>query len=119
MVNSRRKGHSWEREVVRRVREALPGTDVRRGLQYRDGADAPDVDVEGWHIECKVGARPNARAALEQAERDAKPGRVPVAVIKHDREPAYVVMRLDAWLGMLRRVGATTPSAPSPDSPAT
>jgi hypothetical protein len=106
VVNSRRKGHDFEREMVCRFRAAVPQADVRRGLQFRDGAEAPDVDCPPWHVECKRGKQPNVRAALEQARRDAKPGRIPVAVIKDDRRPAMVVMGLEDFLVLAARVGA-------------
>jgi hypothetical protein len=93
----RRKGHNWERELARRLRAVFP--DARRGLQYQDGgASAPDVVVPAFHIEAKVGARPNLTAALEQAERDAKPGLWPVAVCKQDNHEPTVTMRLDDWI---------------------
>lgn len=97
---SRRKGHDWEREVARRLREIF-GPQVRRGLQYQDGAATPDVIVPCFHVECKVGARPPIIQALEQAERDAKPGLWPVAVCKQDRKPPTVTMRFEDWLELL------------------
>ena len=36
-ARSRRKGARWERELVHRFREAMPGAKVRRGLQCRGG----------------------------------------------------------------------------------
>src|SRR5690606_33439567 len=84
---SRRKGHDWEREVARRLRDVL-GVEARRGLQYRDGAEAPDIIIEGLplHVECKAGQRPRILAALEQAERDAAEGAIPVAITKQDKK---------------------------------
>lgn len=94
------KGKRWEREVARRMREVMPDVDVRRGYQ-RYGADQADVEVPALWIECKVGAKPNPRAALAQAERDAPYGRWPVAVIKDDRGRPFVAMGLDCFLELV------------------
>lgn len=91
------KGKRWEREVAQRLRDAMPGCEVRRGDQ-RSGAREADVEVPVWWIECKVGAMPNPRAALRQAMEDAPPGRVPVAVVKDDRGQPFVCLTLDDWL---------------------
>jgi len=97
---SRRKGHDWERAVARRLREIF-GPQVRRGLQYQDGSDAPDVIVPCFYVECKVGARPPIIQALEQAEKNAKPGFWPVAICKQDKQKPTVTMRFDDWLELV------------------
>ena len=86
----RRKGHDFERWVARQL-----GT--RRGYQYRDGADAPDVVMPGWHLECKCGANPSVWAALEQAERDSAGGLLRAAIIKRDRRGVLVAMPWEDW----------------------
>lgn len=98
---SREKGARWEREVARRVRDVL-GVEARRGFQYR-GAEAPDIIIEGLplHIECKAGKRPPILAALEQAERDAAEGAIPVVVVKPDKKEPTVTMRLEDWLAVI------------------
>lgn len=97
----RTKGHSWERQVAILMRELFP--DARRGMQSRDGADAPDVEGTPYHVECKVGKLPNPRAALYQAIRDAKGKRPAVAVVKDDRCTPFVVMTLPDWMQLARR----------------
>src|SRR5690606_4333292 len=99
---SREKGARWEREVARRVRDVL-GVEARRGIQYRDGSEAPDIIIEGLplHIECKAGKRPPILAALEQAERDAAEGAIPVVVVKPDKKEPTVTMRLEDWLAVI------------------
>jgi hypothetical protein len=92
---SRRKGHDFERELVRLFRAAMPGANVKRGLQYRDGAECADVTAGPFHIEAKAGKAPPLRPALEQAERGAPQWAVPIAVVKEDRNRPIVVMRLD------------------------
>ncbi len=92
-----RKGHQWERDVVR-LFAAVFGFVVQRGLQYRDGADAPDVvGVPGWWIECKKGRRPNPLGALRQAIAAAAESKLrPVAICRADgREPTATLLLAD------------------------
>ena len=96
---SRSKGARWEREVANLFRATMDGADIRRGIQNRAGGDASDVEGAGrLHIECKVGKMPNPRAALKQAIRDHKPGKIPIAVIKDDRQKPFVVVGLNDFL---------------------
>lgn len=88
----RRKGHNYERQIARELRPIF-GDSVRRGLQYRDGADAPDVIAGHYHIECKCGKKPGVRAALHQAiEASEGNGTIPVVFIKDTRGLEFVVM---------------------------
>jgi hypothetical protein len=83
------------------------GEEVRRGWQARAGSDAPDIEgVPGWWLECKVGARPNPVAAIEQATDAvsvAKDDRIPLAVCKQDRHHPTVTMRLEHFMDLLRK----------------
>lgn len=112
---SRTKGHSYERELAAIMREIFP--EAHRGLQSRGGG-AEECDVEGtpFHIEAKRGVKPNPRAALYQAVRDARGKRPAVAVIRDDRCTPFVVMTLADWLQLVRlaynRGGPTTPQTP-------
>lgn len=102
-ASQRRKGAAFERENVLAFREALPGVDVKRGFQSRSGEEVPDVDADPFWIECKVGKLPNPRAALKQAQGDAKPGRIPVAVIKDDRCAPFVVLSRADFLELVQQ----------------
>ena len=102
------KGKAWEREVARAFRER--GYAARRGLQARDGSDAPDVclDLPLW-IECKAGRAPNPHDALTQANLASsfvlgRPRLPPVAVIKADGKKPIACMYLDDFLDLLDRV---------------
>ncbi len=101
-ARSRRKGAVWERELVRLFRDAMPGAAVRRGLQYRSGEEAPDVEVPCFFIEAKHHHRTNVRAAMRQAIANCPPGRWPIAVCKDDRQAPLVTMQLDDFLELLR-----------------
>ena len=99
---SRRKGAAYERELVHRFREVMPGAEVRRGLQCRSGDEVADVECPVFWIESKRGRKPNVRAALKQANEAAPKGRVPLAVIRDDRAEAFVAMSLEDFLELVR-----------------
>jgi hypothetical protein len=95
MTNSRRKGHSFERLMAISLRKIWP--EARRGLQYQDGAECPDVTGTPYWVECKIGKRTNIKAALRQATEDSK-GTKPVLVItRDDRQPVLVTMLWDTF----------------------
>ncbi len=97
-ARSRRKGAAYERELVQRFREIMPDAHIRRGLQYRTGEEAPDVDCPVFWPEAKRGKQPNVRAALRQATEAAPPGRIPLAIIRDDHAEAFVALSLDDFL---------------------
>lgn len=99
---SRRKGAEWERALVQRFREVMPGAEVKRGLQSRSGEEVADVDCPALWIEAKRGRKPSVRAALKQAETSAPKGRIPVAVIRDDRSAAFVALPLEDFLELVR-----------------
>lgn len=105
---SRNKGKRWERVCAAKLREVfnLGPDDVHRGWQARDGADAPDViGVPHLWCEAKHGKLVNLRAALKQAEAaTAKNGKglVPLVLAKDDRAEAVAMMRMDAFLAIVK-----------------
>ncbi len=100
-VRSRRKGASWERELVRRFREVMPGAEVRRGFQARSGEEAADVECPVFWIEAKRGKKPNIRGALAQAIEASPSGRMPIAVVRDDRSDPTVTLLLDDFLELV------------------
>ena len=103
-AGSRRKGRAFEQELVQQFREALPETEVRRGLQSRSGREAADVDAPPFWVEAKRGKKPNVRGAFAQAVETAPEGRIPVAVIRDDREAAFAVLSLSHFLQLARGI---------------
>jgi hypothetical protein len=102
-AGARRKGLDWEREVVRRFAEVFGADQVRRGFQFRDGSEIPDVVAPIFAIECKRGKRTDPKGALKQAMRGADgKGLWALAVSKDDNEPAIVTMHLDDFLELVR-----------------
>ena len=100
----RTKGHNFERWVVNALKDA--GIPAKRQLQTQGGGKQCGSDVRapslGLELECKVGARPNVKAALEQAERDSK-SKWQVAVCKWDRQEPIVAMRWSDFVRLLKR----------------
>ncbi len=101
-AHSRRKGAGWERELAGLFRVAMPGATVRRGLQYRSGAEVPDVECPVFWIEAKRHKKTNIHEALRQAMAAAPDGRMPLAVCKNDGEPATATLLLDDLLELVR-----------------
>lgn len=100
---SRRKGARWERELVHIFAAVFGAAKVRRGLQFRDGADAADVITPALWVEAKCGRQTNPRAALRQAQVASEgKGLLPVAVCRDDRADAFVVMSLEDFTDLLK-----------------
>ena len=131
---SRTKGHNWEREVAKILREIWP--DAQRQLQYRSGSDAGDVMAGPLWVECKRGKKTNIKAALRQAQEagsasgklstivDCGDGALSVsgplclvaAVCKDDREDPTITMRLSDFTFMMRLyAGARKAQNPNED----
>lgn len=93
---SRRKGRSWEQQVVNRLKAA--GLPAERGWwQAKGGARVSDVIVPGLWIECGTGRGPSADGArkLAQAVSYASGGELAVAITRRSGSRAIeVTMRL-------------------------
>jgi hypothetical protein len=110
-MHSRRKGIRWELEVVHLLETVFGLGKVRRGLQYRSGAECADVIAPALFVECKRAIRTNPRAALAQAiEASAGKGLWPVAVCKDDRSEAFITMRLTDFIDLLKEWWSRRPS---------
>jgi Holliday junction resolvase len=101
---NRRKGHEWERELCRWLREngvnAITSRDAHAGDQL--GSDLiTDLPVA---VEAKNVAKHDLSGWLRQAQ--AQAGGKPAAVIVKRRQKttadAFVVMQLDEWLALIR-----------------
>ena len=95
----RAKGAAYERELANLFKAAMPGEDIKRGIQDRAGDKVADVDCPIFWVEAKCQIKGNPRAALAQAQEASKgTGKVPLAVIKDMRRPAFVCLSLDDFL---------------------
>lgn len=98
--HSRTKGANFERDLVHRFREAMPGAEVRRGLQSR-GAEVADVEVPCFWVEAKAYKKARIQAAMDQAVAEAPPGKMAVVVSKDDRRPPLATLLLDDFLELV------------------
>jgi Holliday junction resolvase len=94
VTNSRAKGVRGELEWRDYLREH--GIDARRGRQYAGHEDAPDVvsALDEWfHAEVKRVEALNVGKAVEKAEEDCGPSRVPYVAHRRNRKPWLVTLR--------------------------
>ena len=97
----REQGKVWERKVAALFREAMPGEQIKRGIQTREGDEAADVECPVFWVECKHRAQISPQAALSQAQDAAPRGRMPLAVLKKNRNKPFVAMYLDDFLDLV------------------
>lgn len=107
--SSRLKGHNFEREVARLLREVYGAERVRRGLQSQGGI-VPDViidDIAVW-IECKRGKKTNIKAAMRQADADKDAAKCEyyssLVITKDDREEALATLKLTDLLMLMAQL---------------
>lgn len=104
MKNGRQKGKKGELELAHVLRDY--GYDTRRGQQYCGAnGDADVVGLPGVHIECKRVERLNLEDAVAQAQRDARPGEMPVVMHRRNRGQWLVTMPLADWVELYKRKG--------------
>jgi Holliday junction resolvase len=95
-TRSRNKGKAGEREVVLLLKRA-GFMDARRGYQYRDGDEMPDVVGVPWWVEVKRHKVVNIKAAMRQAIA-ASGEQTPVVFSRDDRSDWLVTLRADDFL---------------------
>lgn len=101
-INSRNKGKVGELELAAVLKEH--GFEARRGQQYSGGDTSQDLihDILGVHIECKRVEAGNLYTWLEQAIRDAAPGKMPVVMHRRNRQEWVAVLRLEDFLKLVK-----------------
>ena len=99
MTNSNQKGKRGELELVQQLKKLLPGPHWRRSQQYcgMDDGEPDVVGLESLHIECKrvESGTKTLYKWMEQAERDAEKGQVPVVMHRSNLQPWLVIVPLD------------------------
>jgi hypothetical protein len=84
---SRRKGHNFEREIAKLLRQYYPN--AKRQLEYQEGVGFDIAETGDLSIQCKVGKSFKIEKALKEAVR---PSKIPLAITKKDREDIVVSM---------------------------
>ena len=82
---ARRKGHNFEREVAKLLRQYYPN--AKRQLEYQEGVGFDIAETGDLSVQCKVGKSFKIEKALKEAER---PDKIPMAITKRDREEIVV-----------------------------
>lgn len=101
-MNSRQKGKRGELELSHLLQAY--GYKTRRGQQYSgSNGDADVVGIPGLHIECKRVEALNLYSAMEQSEKDHRPGEVPVVMHRKNGKPWLVTMTLEDFIQVWRR----------------
>lgn len=107
MVNSKQKGNRGERELANLFKEM--GLSARRTMQYcgrtGDAADITCREMPQIHWESKFTERLNLYEALEQAEEDAKTGRLPVVAHRKVRKKWVAILDLEKFVEILGLAG--------------
>ena len=97
-MNSRTKGKRAELEIANILRGY--GYEARRTAQYcgNTGEASDVVGVDGLHIEVKRREQFSDEPSLQQAERDARKGEIPVVFYRRSREKWKATMRMDMFM---------------------
>ena len=116
-MRSRRKGVRFEREVAAVFREELGASTARSLEESRGGVGdvlvaLPTEPPIRLLVQCKVGQRPNAFTALQEAARDAKLLEagderhpvLPVAAVHRDHGETLVALRIGDFTTLIRRL---------------
>lgn len=106
----REKGKRTERQAAALLRD-LFGIAARRSVQYCGRAGDADLQtVDGLHVEVKARKSIAALRFFEQAQADAKPGELPMVMMKEDRSDFFILIRAQDFPAVARllNIGATS-----------
>lgn len=99
MANNRRRGHQFERDVAILLRPIFP--EACRKLEYQL-ADCTGVDLKNTgrlRIQCK-----RARASVPINKiKEIKEAGIPCLISQTDRDPIYITLPLDDFIGILEK----------------
>ena len=110
-AKSRRRGHDWEREIVRSLSE-LEHVEAERTLDEPREGNVGDVRVNlPLSVQCKAGKRPRIYDAVQEATEAAEPGEHPVAAVKRmngrgKKADRLAIMRWSDFLEMVELLRA-------------
>lgn len=102
MVNSRRKGHQYEREICTLLRPVYP--DCER-TQEGDSLDRAGVDIRGTGgllVQCKRGRGYASARVLKEI---TVSGGVPVVITRADNERSVAMLYADDLIRILEDIG--------------
>lgn len=98
---SRNKGARLERDAASWL-EDVTGIKFRRALDQYQASSGKDLEGDSpLVVQVKGGKMPPIWKAYAEAESEANPGEVPVALIKRDRYPWLIVLNREDFAPML------------------
>lgn len=102
--SSRTKGHSYEREIAKRLRDEGLFPEAKRHLEMQmQEAKGYDLDnTPPFKIQLKRGKKYASITKIEEAAREVSSDEAPVLITKGDRQRDVVVMYLDDWIDLVR-----------------
>ena len=102
--HSQRKGSRFESLVAKIISSALDSWAVRNMHQTKGEDTGRDLWTNlPFCIQCCHAKHPPIYQKLGEAVKSARPGEMPVAVIRQDRKDIIVVMRMDDWLELVKQ----------------
>lgn len=103
---SRTKGHSYEREIAKRLREEGLYPEAKRHLEVqRSECKGYDLDnTPPFKIQCKRNKKYAPITKLEEPVPDLEEGEVPLLITKGDRQRDVVCLYLDDFIELLHLI---------------
>ena len=106
-VNTRTKGHSFERKIAKDLRESNIYPDAKRHLEYEKGAALLGIDIVNtgkWLIQCKKGKQDPQKLYKFYNQVRKEQDHIRTVVVKGDGQnrPPMVIMSYDDWKGLLQ-----------------
>lgn len=102
-VHSRRKGHSFERQLAIWLRGIWPG--ARRQLEYHEN-DCRGIDIADtgrFKFQCKKLKSYASVNTIFEVQCDRDFGDVPILVTAADNKPAMAVLHLEDLIELLKK----------------
>lgn len=105
-MKAKQKGKRGELEAAKLLREY--GYDTRRGVQYKGGAESPDVTgLPYCHLEIKRVERLVIHEAIDQAKRDKAETELAVVMHRKNNCEWLVTMPFTDWIQLYREFEAS------------
>ena len=103
MANSRQKGKRGELEWSAKLNELVPGSNARRGRQYKGTEDSPDVVCDlPIHWEVKRRQALNVHRAVETCREECGVNQWPAVAHRRDNERWVVSMDAEDFARLIK-----------------
>jgi hypothetical protein len=102
MVNSRRKGHQYERDIRIMLLPVFP--DCER-TQEGESLDRDGVDLKktgALAFQCKRGRKYASASVLKEVK---APGKIPLVITRADNEESVVIMYAEDFMKIIQDIG--------------